>query len=39
MLIFRDAEGNEIAREIGYMPKAEVLKTFSGKGINIEGGN
>ena len=38
MLIFRDSEGNEIAREIGYMPKAEVLKTFSGKGIKIEGG-
>lgn len=38
MLIFRDAEGNEIAREIGYMPKAEVLKTFSEKGIKIEGG-
>ena len=38
MLIFRDSEGSEIAREIGYMPKGEVLKLFANKGIKIDGG-
>ncbi len=37
MLIFKDADGNEIAREIGYRPKAEVLKVFADKGIKIKG--
>ena len=37
MLIFKDADGKEIAREIGYMPKDNVLKVFADNGINIEG--
>ena len=35
MLIFRDAKGNEIAREIGYKSLREVLEVFRKAGIKI----
>ena len=34
-LIFRDADGKEIAQEIGYKSIDEVLKIFEKKGIKI----
>ena len=30
VLIFKDADGKEIARKIGYMPKDDVMKIFKG---------
>lgn len=35
VLIFRDAEGNELAQEIGYRSAAEVLKVFEKAGVSI----
>ena len=36
MLIFKDANSKEVAREVGFMPKEDVLKTFSNKGVTIK---
>ena len=35
MLIFRNAQGKEIAREVGYMPLEKVLEVFRNAGVNI----
>ncbi len=35
VLIFRDAEGNELAQEIGYRSANDVIKIFRNAGINI----
>ena len=35
MLIFRDADGKEIAKEIGYKSLDEVLRIFASKGVKI----
>mgnify|MGYP002625579605 CR=1 FL=1 len=35
VLIFRDAEGNELAQEIGYRSANDVIKIFMKAGINI----
>lgn len=37
MLIFKDAKGREVAREVGYRSKGEVLKIFANKGVTIKG--
>ncbi|MBQ7196034.1 MAG: thioredoxin family protein [Synergistaceae bacterium] len=34
-LIFRDANGNEIAKEVGYRSMSDVIKVFADKGIKI----
>ena len=34
-LIFRDADGNEIAQKVGYCSLSEVIRVFADKGINI----
>ena len=34
-LVFRDAAGNEVAREIGYRSLSEVLKIFADSGVKI----
>ena len=34
-LIFRDSNGNEIAKEVGYKSLNEVLKIFADKGVKI----
>lgn len=39
VLIFKDSDGKEVAREIGYRAKADVLKIFSDNGVKIEGAN
>ena len=34
-LIFRDANGNEIAQEIGYKSESEVIKIFNSNGVKF----
>ena len=34
-LIFRDAEGNEIAQKVGYCSMSEVIGVFANAGVNI----
>ena len=35
MLIFRDAKGKEVAREVGFKSLSEVLAVFKKAGVNI----